>query len=363
MRICRTLSLLTALFVAILTAAPLSADPATHCGDITGDGKFDLSDPINILVHLYDGYPPLHTHSNGDIDTSVFVTGNDMIMMFDGIFRTWPPPSYHCPGSRGPLRPPVDSALRVIYGDTVSAFATQAVVPITLSFQRNTNWNILPIAITLEGVAPQIDSVVFDPTFLATINPLDIKIINPFTDRVTLITFHFYTAGLPPGDVPYANIYLTVPPADSLRLLDVELTRSPAPNGLPNDTTVFPIVSLNDFPAHTPLTPLFIPDYLCGDVNHDYKIDANDVVALVEFYFGCGPEPFPAGASDVNCDGEINVDDLLTINAIAAGGNPTLCCPNSLPGPEIDIPEIPELTPRQDSLRVELRALLSDIGL
>jgi hypothetical protein len=66
---------------------------------------------------------------------------------------------------------------------------------------------------------------------------------------------------------------------------------------------------------------------LSGDVTGDGKIDAADVVFLINYLFVNGPSPHPYGAGDVNCDGEINVADVTyLINYLFVGGPPPQDC-------------------------------------
>lgn len=65
-----------------------------------------------------------------------------------------------------------------------------------------------------------------------------------------------------------------------------------------------------------------------GDVNADNRITISDVVYMINWIFGGGPEPIPDQfVGDVNCDATANVSDVVyLINYIFAGG-PAPCGP------------------------------------
>lgn len=66
-----------------------------------------------------------------------------------------------------------------------------------------------------------------------------------------------------------------------------------------------------------------------GDVTADGRIDASDVVYLINYLFVSGsPEPIPIEAGDVNCDGKINASDVVyLINYLFVAGSPPPCDP------------------------------------
>jgi len=66
---------------------------------------------------------------------------------------------------------------------------------------------------------------------------------------------------------------------------------------------------------------------LPGDVTGDGKIDAADVVFLINYLFVYGPPPNPNELGDVNCDRGINIADVAyLINYLYVGGPPPKAC-------------------------------------
>jgi hypothetical protein len=67
--------------------------------------------------------------------------------------------------------------------------------------------------------------------------------------------------------------------------------------------------------------------YLCGDANNDRLIDRRDAVFLLTFLLGGGQGPANLDHSDLNCDGIIDLADIVRLAGCLAGGDirQTLC--------------------------------------
>jgi hypothetical protein len=53
------------------------------------------------------------------------------------------------------------------------------------------------------------------------------------------------------------------------------------------------------------------PDYVCGDADANGVVNVSDIVWMINFVFGDGPEPSPLQAGDVDCNGSVNVSDVV----------------------------------------------------
>jgi plastocyanin len=93
---------------------------------------------------------------------------------------------------------------------------------------------------------------------------------------------------------------------------------------------------LGPFPYHCSIHPTTMKDtifvnppivYVCGDANHDTKINVGDAVYIINYVFRGGPAPNPLGAGDANCDGHINVGDAVYLITYIFRGGPAPCCP------------------------------------
>lgn len=67
--------------------------------------------------------------------------------------------------------------------------------------------------------------------------------------------------------------------------------------------------------------------YLCGDVNADWTgPDISDLVYLVQFMFGGGPEPAAVAAADCVGDGSLDIGDLVCfVSFMFQSGSPPEC--------------------------------------
>jgi hypothetical protein len=68
--------------------------------------------------------------------------------------------------------------------------------------------------------------------------------------------------------------------------------------------------------------------YICGDANGDGSVDIDDIVFLINYVFGGGPEPYPISVGDVNCSGNIDIDDIVYLINYVFGGGPEPCDPD-----------------------------------
>ena len=64
----------------------------------------------------------------------------------------------------------------------------------------------------------------------------------------------------------------------------------------------------------------------CGDVNYYQGRDISDLVYMVEYMFGGGPQPMPMWClGDVNCDGALDISDITYFVNWMFGGGPPPC--------------------------------------
>jgi len=69
--------------------------------------------------------------------------------------------------------------------------------------------------------------------------------------------------------------------------------------------------------------PLAVDVWICGDANGSGEVDIDDVVYVIAYIFGGGPEPEPLASGDANCGSGTDIDDVVYIIAfIFGGGNP-----------------------------------------
>jgi hypothetical protein len=65
---------------------------------------------------------------------------------------------------------------------------------------------------------------------------------------------------------------------------------------------------------------------ICGDANGDSLVTMDDVVFLQAYYFECSTAPFPWLTSDLNCDGSVDIADIVYLAQFLNGTGPEPCC-------------------------------------
>ncbi len=65
--------------------------------------------------------------------------------------------------------------------------------------------------------------------------------------------------------------------------------------------------------------------FLCGDVNHDWFVDWDDVDYLIAWMFEGGPPPIPMESGNVNCDSSIDISDVVWLVNYLQGTGPAPC--------------------------------------
>lgn len=74
-------------------------------------------------------------------------------------------------------------------------------------------------------------------------------------------------------------------------------------------------------------------DYVCGDISNDGYTNVADLELLLELYFSDTAQwPIYWPAADMNCDSWIRIDDIVLLVNYLGGYGPQPCCDASLPG-------------------------------
>jgi hypothetical protein len=85
----------------------------------------------------------------------------------------------------------------------------------------------------------------------------------------------------------------------------------------PENPTAGSVLIIDDLEFEFTSSPLY------GDANCDGMVNIQDVITIVNFIMGSNPQPFCFENADVNSDGFINVTDVVgTVNIILGGSRP-----------------------------------------
>lgn len=71
---------------------------------------------------------------------------------------------------------------------------------------------------------------------------------------------------------------------------------------------------------------LRVDPYICGDINADGQINISDLEDFRHYYFACGPEPHPVASSNVDCDSQSGIADLLILAKYLYSIGTLHCC-------------------------------------
>jgi hypothetical protein len=74
---------------------------------------------------------------------------------------------------------------------------------------------------------------------------------------------------------------------------------------------------------------LKIGPYTCGDADANGVVNVSDIVWMINFVFGDGPEPSPLQAGDVDCNGSVNVSDIVYLINFVFGTGQDPCDPDN----------------------------------
>jgi len=89
-------------------------------------------------------------------------------------------------------------------------------------------------------------------------------------------------------------------------------------------------ISEDDLFADTMVVQINVKEfaYICGDADGVGGVDIDDVVYLITYLFGGGPEPIPVEAGEADCVGTTDIDDVVYLIQYLFAGGPPPCDPD-----------------------------------
>jgi hypothetical protein len=295
------------------------------CGDLDGDSDVDLAvanqadDDVSILRNNGDGtFRPMVDYNAGDGPFSIVCADLDGDSDLD----------LATANSGGSVSVLINQStcFLMVLTDTICLSPTHMRCTLFLTNQNTIAAMTIPLHYETHCPGFTVDSATFWGT---RIENWEQKIANINADTVALFLTANIGGGtppLPPGEGSIAYIYFSIP-CDPANVYDTcfiawdTTTVQPEDQGL-----LFVDNHANEFVPYFEPGTTSVVLYRPGDVNCNCKINSADIVALVNYLFGDGPEPCPLDAGDVNGDCDINAADIIyLINYLFIFGPPPVC--------------------------------------
>ncbi|MBK7090438.1 MAG: hypothetical protein IPH59_01750 [bacterium] len=308
--------ILSLTFVSIPTL-DLRADTCDSvvCGDIDGDGSYNISDYVYITQFIFGGGPaPAPCR---DID------GYDLITVRDLILSASMQPASCVTQPKIVAQPTNQMTIR--YQRLFSQNQSTSTFP--LEFTNSSSSNIrafdLPLAVRVDGQIPQAISV-----SLAGSTWPDQNIAVKIDTAAGTILLSDLTGSVPPGTYTLCYITIEMPFSTSTRYTSFTYTDlGPYMTGVfepPNSACRYPMFLDDNLNALQPMLRTFC---LCGDVNSSGNFTITDAIWLIAMIFGGGPMPATPCLGDANGNGHMSNSDAVYLISYIWLGGPEPHCP------------------------------------
>lgn len=180
---------------------------AQSCGDVNGDGRYNIGDAVYVVNYLYKGGPEPMYYDYGDVDGYEVITANDAMVL-----ALYSPVT--CPPTQKKFSGPVNSGYELSL-DPATWPAGVSALDVNVQIKTNTSFIYidLPMQFSVGGDLASVESVTPDPEFAAW-SSYDWKRI--YNGRVVL--FYADTSYAPNGPFTgsahtIATLHLTLPSA------------------------------------------------------------------------------------------------------------------------------------------------------
>lgn len=316
----RCLSVTLAACYLILCEFPVQtiAQCPGQCGDVNGSATITTGDCLAIVDFLYHDGVLTTGFECADVDGYDLVNMQDVRDLSDRILFGLGSPV--CATWHGPILPVPSGAFRLEHTSLVPANASAVALLFRLVTSQVVRTISLDVRVSVEGVALTLDSV-------------------GSAEDWTLMWFDIEPTGAPPGTLAAGfhepagfhaattdllTLYLHLEPTPSPRLITVDFVELPPimddANGTPRPVNYTMLLDAGDG-AWIPQEPA-CRVWNTGDVNLDLDLTSSDVIAIVNYVFKGGFEPFPCpAAADVNCSGQVTSADIINfVNHVFKGG-------------------------------------------
>lgn len=310
-------ALLLSLAMISMPSLDLRADTCDSvvCGDIDGDGSYNISDYVYIAQFLFGNGPtPAPCR---DID------GHDLITIRDLILGASMQPA-NCVTQPKIVAQPT-GLMTVWYQRLFSQNQSTSTFP--LEFTNSSTQNIrafdLPLAVRVDGQIPQAISV-----SLAGSTWPDQNIAVKIDTAAGTILLTDLTGSVPPGTYTLCYITIEMPFSTATRYTSFTYTElGPHMTGVfepPNSACRYPMFLDDNLSAWKPELNGWC---LCGDANNSGHFSVSDPIFIIACIFAGAPCPTPPCLIDANGSGGTSISDAVYLISYIFGGGPEPHCP------------------------------------
>jgi hypothetical protein len=155
------------------------------------------------------------------------------------------------------------------------------------------------------------------------------------TNSYTYVDFYWQESFDPEGDSVWYALYISRSPSfhPESTIIHANLLQAHYSDSLQLGTYYWKVKASDKWGAprwSNQVWSFYVKGFICGDVNGDGKVNASDVVYLINYLFVANSPapPLPMSRADVNGDGKVNASDVVyLINYLFVAGSPAPDCP------------------------------------
>jgi hypothetical protein len=283
-------------------------DPSISVLKNNGDGTFYLANNY-VMPHIPMDIVTADFNLDGDFDLAFTGYSDSLHVWLNSGDGTFQPAEAHFLGDFGPL---VASDLN---GDGAPDLAIGRYYSNDVAISINLSTNLPPNPFSLIS-PPDNDTILV-------------------TNSYTYVDFYWEQSFDPEGDSLWYSLYISQSPSfhPESTIIHANLLQAHYSDSLQLGTYYWKVKASDKWGAprwSNQTWSFYVKGFICGDVNEDGKVNASDVVYLINYLFVAGSPapPLPLSRADVNGDGKVNASDVVYLtNYLFVAGSPAPDCP------------------------------------
>ncbi len=318
-----SVSLTTAIIMSLI-ALPAGQLSAQDCGDMNGNGHTDVEDIIDVIEHIRCNGPIDSAYA--DIDDHFGITVADLFVFVNAICDKSTDRAVCNPIDTYTFTPTVDDTVYIPYFTGIAEDKNTVYLPLGTTFSLETHSAYIALLAEAAG-----SNGVFE--FDSVINLREPMV--PWSDCGSADTvLHFAALGCWPSappqgkQVPLSLRYVRVSAGEGDLVTAMVDRPDPLRSAVGKGSTYQSQIDL--------YIPVVVPvdvSFPMGDCNCDGGVNVADLICVIDFLFWllphCEPylQPFGMLIMDIDCDGMENIADLTYLVSYLFQGGPPPCNP------------------------------------